>query len=129
MIQTLQSQSVVGGAEQFDGTANRGLFLFPFTNLEQGKNIYVDRIGIYGPSTTATWLEVWWEYASGFGAQRILIGTADAAAMASPNGDLAVTFCPGRVPRNFDGTFWSLIVLSSGLVGAAQANVGIARDA
>lgn len=127
MFQTLQSQNVVGGAEQFDGTAGRGLFLFPFSTLPNDRKIVVERVGIFAAGATANWIECYWEYSTGFGSERILIGSADATSLATPNGDLAVTFCAGIVPRNEDRTFWSLIVISDGLDGPAQATITISR--
>lgn len=129
MIQILETQTVLGGAEQFDGTPTRGLFRFPFSALEKDRSIIIERLAIYGAGTTANWIEAYWHYAVGFGSVDILIGTAVAATLLTPNGDLAVTLCPGRVPRNADGTFFDLLVFSDGLIAGAQATItGVRED-
>jgi hypothetical protein len=128
MYQFLQSQSVIGGAEQFDGSANAGLFLFPFSSLSKTEVINIEKLGIFGAvSTPGNYVEAYWMPQT-IG-DRILVGTANESALITPSGKVAVTFCPGIVPRDETGEFFNLAIFSSGFAALTVATLSGRRGA
>lgn len=125
MSQLLLAQTVAGGGADFNGSAGSGLFLFSASRLSRNGRYICAHLGIYGAAATATWLTAYFEPPPGFGqvGAPILVGAATAADMAGVDGNLAITFCPGEVPRTAGGEFWRLAVYSSGLSDEATATL------
>jgi hypothetical protein len=125
MSQFILAQTVAGGGSDFDGSAGSGLFSFPASALPKTESYVCQQLGIFGLAATATWVVAYFQPPPGFGqvGAPILVGAATSTDLAGVDGNLAVTFCPGQVPRASSGVFWSLAVYSDGLTDEATATL------
>lgn len=122
MSQLIRVQTVAGAGADFDGLAGSGLFLFSVPRLPRDHGINCNQLGIFGLAVTATWVAAYFEPPSLTG-KPILVGSASGASLVAPDGNLAVKFCPGLVPRSSGDAFWLLKVYSNGLTGPTTATL------
>lgn len=123
MTQFVLNQSVAGAGSDFTGLLNAGLFSFSASRLPLNQGIICKQLGLFGSGVTANWLIAYFTPPAGQIGDRILAGASDSMALVGVDGNLAVTFCPGKVPRAANGDFWDLRVYSDGLTGPAAATL------
>lgn len=123
MTQFIRAQTVAGAGQDFDGLANAGLFTFDLGALPKSQSVICRQLGIYGATASAAYVVAYFLPPIGELGSRILVGAADMTAVAALDGGLAVTFCPGKVPRAKNGQLWSLAVYSDGLSASATATL------
>jgi len=108
-------------AQDFNGTANAGLFEFPYNNLPIEDLVVCDLLAIHIPAASGiTWVAAYFEIT---GHAPILVAQASAAQMLGPNLNWDLKCCPGIVPRLASGAFYQLKVYSSGLTGVGTATL------
>lgn len=122
MPQIIAFQELDG--EDFDGSADKGLFVFPFDGADDNAAVVCDALALHIPSTSGiSWAAIYFEPKAGNEGAPMLVMQANATQMLGPNTNWDLKACPGRVPRSNDGSFFELKLYTSGLSGLGQATL------
>lgn len=104
------------GANNFDGTANNGLFDFSdFDSMKRGKRIRIANMSYHALADPGSQIDFLAESPAG-GTRIILIGRATTD-LVGPAGDGDFRVCNFIVPRNSAGAFYTVQAISTGKTG------------
>lgn len=103
----------LAGANQFAGGIGTGLFTWPTSRLPRTTRINLISIAYHGAvGDTCDRLDFVLIDPAGPATARMLIGRGVAPVIVGPDNDVDFTICGRPVPRNADGTHWTLAIFS-----------------
>ena len=104
----------VAGAGQFTGLVGAGLFQWSQLDaVDMQRRVCVTRVSYATAVGDAGDVLAVFRRPGGLPTERSLVGSATQAQITTPGGTGDVTFSPGILPRDGDGTNWELVVTTS----------------